>query len=82
MSNFDYPDAIKGDEKQYLKAQANPKIFSCKVAWSFDTYQQMREVFPLSILEVQRKKTLARKNITFKQKLSAYIVSNRLSLFT
>jgi len=32
MSNFDSPDAIKGDEKQYLKAQANPKIFSCKVA--------------------------------------------------
>ena len=24
MSNFDYPDAIKEDEKQYLKAQANP----------------------------------------------------------
>ena len=64
MSNFDYPDAIKGDEKQYLKAQANPKIFSCKVAWSFDTYQQTREVSPLDLLEVQmQKKTFSRQKI-------------------
>ena len=33
-----------GGDKKDLKAKTKPQIVSCKVAWSFDTYQPMREV--------------------------------------
>ena len=40
----------------HLEGTSKPQIFSCKVAWSFDTYQQMREVSLVDTLDIQKKK--------------------------